>query len=154
MHTFGQRKRWKATARIKIYLRANRYMFRQYRVQSSSAEHRPYSCNTIWHNSMDDGSGYSNISYGLHQPFDCFAVYCCILLYTAVYSFVALYYGATENSFEEEIKSRLRSGNACYHSVQSRLSFRLLSKNLKIKIYRTIILPVADSKGGKEVEGV
>ena len=36
----------------------------------------------------------------------------------------------------------LRSGNACNHSVQNRLSSRLLSKNLKIKIYRTIILPV------------
>ena len=32
--------------------------------------------------------------------------------------------------------------NACYHSVQNLLSSRLLSKNLKIKIYRTIILPV------------
>jgi len=41
----------------------------------------------------------------------------------------------------EEIKSRLRSGNACYHSVQNLLSSRLLSKNFKIKIYRTIILP-------------
>ena len=43
----------------------------------------------------------------------------------------------------EEIKSRLRSGNACYHLVQNLLSSRLLSKNLKIKIYRTIILPIA-----------
>ena len=43
---------------------------------------------------------------------------------------------------KKEIKSRLRSGNACYHSVQNLLSSRLLSKNLKIKIYRTIILPV------------
>jgi len=33
-------------------------------------------------------------------------------------------------------------GNACYHSVQNLLSSKLLSKNLKIKIYRTIILPV------------
>ena len=39
-------------------------------------------------------------------------------------------------------KSRLRSGSAYYHTVQSVLSSRLLSKNLKIKIYRTIILPV------------
>ena len=45
-------------------------------------------------------------------------------------------------SIPEEIKSRLRSGNACYHSVQNLLSSRLLSKNLKIKIYRTIILPL------------
>jgi len=46
------------------------------------------------------------------------------------------------DSIAEEIKSRLRSGNACYHSVQNLLSSRLLSKNLKIKTYRTIILPV------------
>ena len=42
----------------------------------------------------------------------------------------------------EEIKSRLKTENACYHSMQTLLSSRLLSKNLKIKIYRTIILPV------------
>ena len=47
-----------------------------------------------------------------------------------------------QNSIAEEIKSRLRSGSACHHSVQNLLSSRLLSKNLKIKIYRTIILPV------------
>jgi len=55
------------------------------------------------------------------------------------------YLGTTltnQNSIAEEIKSRLRSGSACYHSVQNPLSSRLPSKNLKIKIYRTIILPV------------
>jgi len=55
------------------------------------------------------------------------------------------YLGTTltnQNSIAKEIKSRLRSGNACYHLVQSLLSSRLISKNLKIKIYRTIILPV------------
>ena len=36
----------------------------------------------------------------------------------------------------------MKSGNAYYHSVQNLLSSSLLSKNLKIKIYRTIILPV------------
>jgi hypothetical protein len=46
------------------------------------------------------------------------------------------------NSIQEEIKSRLKSGNACYHSVQDLLSSSLLSKNTKIKIYRTISLPV------------
>jgi len=40
------------------------------------------------------------------------------------------------------VKSRLRSGNACYLSVPNLFSSRLLSKNLKIKIYRAIILPV------------
>ncbi|PNF20252.1 hypothetical protein B7P43_G15719 [Cryptotermes secundus] len=34
------------------------------------------------------------------------------------------------------------SGNACYHSVQKLLSSRLLSQNLKIRIYKIIILPV------------
>jgi len=55
------------------------------------------------------------------------------------------YLGTTltfQNSIAEEIKSRLRSGNACYHSMQNLLSSRLLSKNLKIKLYRTIILSV------------
>ena len=55
------------------------------------------------------------------------------------------YLGTTltnQNFILEEIKSILRSGNACYHSVQNLLSSRLLSKNLKIKIYGTIILPV------------
>jgi hypothetical protein len=55
------------------------------------------------------------------------------------------YLGATltnQNSIQEEIKSRLKLGNVCYYSVQNLLSSRLLSRNLKIKIYRTIILPV------------
>jgi len=39
-----------------------------------------------------------------------------------------------QNSIPEEIKSRLRSGNACYHSVQNLLSSKLLSENLNIKI--------------------
>ena len=47
-----------------------------------------------------------------------------------------------QNSIAEEIKSRLRQGSACYLSVQNLLSSRSLFKNLKIKIYRTIILPV------------
>jgi hypothetical protein len=36
----------------------------------------------------------------------------------------------------------MKLGNTCYHTVQNLLSSSLLSKNLKIKIYRTIILPV------------
>ena len=55
------------------------------------------------------------------------------------------YLGTTltnKNSIQEEIKSWLKLGNACYYSVQNLLSSSLLSKNLKIKIYRTIILPV------------
>ena len=55
------------------------------------------------------------------------------------------YLGTTltnQNSVHEKVKSRLRSGNACYHSVQNLLSSSLLSKNLKIKVFRNIILPV------------
>jgi len=47
-----------------------------------------------------------------------------------------------QNSIQEEIKSRLKSGNACYHSVQNLLSSSLLYKNVKIQIWRPIILPV------------
>ena len=47
------------------------------------------------------------------------------------------YLGTTftdQNSIQEEIKRRLKSGNAGYHSVQNLLPSSLLSKNLRIKI--------------------
>jgi hypothetical protein len=47
-----------------------------------------------------------------------------------------------QNLIQEKIKRRLNSGNACYHSVLNLLSSRLLSKNIKIRIYKTIILPM------------
>jgi UDP-galactopyranose mutase len=55
------------------------------------------------------------------------------------------YLGTTltnQNSVQPKIKSRLKSGNACYYSVQNRVCSRLLSKNLNIKIYRNINLPL------------
>jgi hypothetical protein len=54
------------------------------------------------------------------------------------------YLGTTDtnkNFIQEEIKRGLNTGNACYYSVQNLLSSRLLSKNVKIRIYKTIILP-------------
>jgi hypothetical protein len=47
-----------------------------------------------------------------------------------------------QNLIHEEIKCRLNLGNTCYHSFQNLLSSHLLSKNIRIKIYKTIILPV------------
>jgi len=47
-----------------------------------------------------------------------------------------------QNSIQEGIKSRLKSGNDCSHLGQNLVSSSLLSKNLKIEIHRTIILPV------------
>ena len=47
-----------------------------------------------------------------------------------------------QNSIQEEIKSRLKSGNACYHSVKNLWSSGLLSKNLKIEMNKNIILTV------------
>jgi hypothetical protein len=47
-----------------------------------------------------------------------------------------------QNLIQEEIKRRLNSGNACYDSAQSLLSSRLLSLDVKIRIHKTIILPV------------
>jgi hypothetical protein len=55
-----------------------------------------------------------------------------------------VYLGTTltdQNCMHEEVKSRLHLGNACYHLVQSLLSSRLLSMSVKVKIYKTIILP-------------
>jgi hypothetical protein len=55
------------------------------------------------------------------------------------------YLGATitnQNLIQKDIKRRLNSGNACHHSVKNLLSSHLLSKNIKIRIYKSIILPV------------
>jgi hypothetical protein len=55
------------------------------------------------------------------------------------------YLGTTltnQNDIHDEVKSRLNSGNTCYHLVQNLLSSRLTSKNLKIKIYKTVIFSV------------
>ena len=55
------------------------------------------------------------------------------------------YLGTTlsnQNSIQEEIKSRLNSTNTCYHLIQNLLSSNVLSRNLKMKIYITIILPL------------
>jgi hypothetical protein len=54
------------------------------------------------------------------------------------------YLGTTltgQNCMQEEIKSKLNSGNSCYHLVQSLLTSRLLSRNVKVKTYKRIILP-------------
>ena len=47
-----------------------------------------------------------------------------------------------QNFFQEEIRSRLKPGNACYYLVKNLNSFSLISKNIKIRIYRTIVLTV------------
>jgi hypothetical protein len=68
-----------------------------------------------------------------------------------------------QNFIQEEIKRSLNADNACYCSVQNLLFSCLLSKNSKMRIYRTIILPVVlygcktwslSSKGVTQTEGV
>jgi hypothetical protein len=60
------------------------------------------------------------------------------------------YLGTTvtnQNLIQEEIKRRLNSGNACYHSVQNLLSSRLLSKNVKVRAYKkTLPFPGFESR--------
>ena len=46
------------------------------------------------------------------------------------------------NDIREEIKRIINMGNACYYSLEKILSSRLLSKKLKVKTYKTIILSV------------
>jgi hypothetical protein len=67
-----------------------------------------------------------------------------------------IYLGTTitnQNFIEEEIQ-RLNSDNAYYHSVKNILSSSLLYKNIKIRIYKTIILHARDIKRRKYTEGV
>jgi hypothetical protein len=58
------------------------------------------------------------------------------------------YLGTTltnQNDIHDEIKSILNLGNACYCSFQNLLFSSLISKNLKIKIYKTVILPAVQN---------
>jgi hypothetical protein len=76
------------------------------------------------------------------------------------------YLGTTityQNLIQKVIKRRLNLGNACYHLVQNLLSSRLLSKNMEIRIFKSIILPVVlygcktwslTFKEGKQTESV
>ncbi|KAJ4447597.1 hypothetical protein ANN_09604 [Periplaneta americana] len=55
------------------------------------------------------------------------------------------YLGATVtniNDTREEVKHRINMRNACYYSVEKLLSSSLLSKNLKVRINKIVILPV------------
>jgi hypothetical protein len=47
-----------------------------------------------------------------------------------------------KNWKREEIKRRLNSGNTCYHTGYHLLTSRLPSKNVKIKIVKTIMFPL------------
>jgi hypothetical protein len=67
-----------------------------------------------------------------------------------------------QNLIQEKSRRRLNSGSACYHSVLNFLSSHLLSKNVKVRIYNTVILPVvlygcetlSDINRGTYTEGV
>jgi hypothetical protein len=72
------------------------------------------------------------------QIFLCFLIQYFLILPVLIYG-----YGTCCLTAREEHRlSRMKSGNAYCHSVQNLLSSRLLSKNIKIKIYRNIILPI------------
>jgi hypothetical protein len=64
-----------------------------------------------------------------------------IVKHTCLFNNVVLML-TNQNDIHDKIKSRLNSRNACSHSIQNLLSSHLISKNLKIKIYKTVILPV------------
>jgi hypothetical protein len=50
--------------------------------------------------------------------------------------------GGKSKFYSRKLNSRLKSRNACCHSVQNLLSSSMPHKNTRIKIYRTVILPV------------
>jgi hypothetical protein len=62
----------------------------------------------------------------------------------------------TQHFSEEKIWRRMNCGNVCYCLVQYHLSSHLLSKNLKIRIYKTVIFPmvvISDQAESRDVTG-
>jgi len=56
------------------------------------------------------------------------------------------YLGSTvksDNSIKEEIQNRITLGNKAYHASQFLFKSRLVSKKLKMKLYWSIIRPIA-----------
>ena len=66
----------------------------------------------------------------------------CLLLNLKLFVYCIKIRFLPQRKFMGEIKSWLKSGNACYQPVQNLPSSSLLSKYINIKIHRTVILPV------------
>jgi hypothetical protein len=59
-----------------------------------------------------------------------------------------------QSFIHEEIKLRLKSGYSCYYSGQTLLSSRILSINLKLKTYKTIVVNSIMYLGGTQAKGI
>jgi len=47
----------------------------------------------------------------------------------------------TDNSIEEEIKDRIAAGNRAYHVHKKLFTSKLISRNVKLRLYNTLICP-------------
>jgi hypothetical protein len=45
----------------------------------------------------------------------------------------------TDNSIEEEIKERIEAGNRIYHAHKMLFTSKLISRNIKLQLYNTLI---------------
>jgi hypothetical protein len=81
----------------------------------------------------------------------CFSCFMCKISCPIYFAYVIPKYLRTtltnENCILEESKSGVGSGNACCHFVQNILSSIFLPKDIKIKVYRTLILHVVVKHG-------
>ena len=82
----------------------------------------------------------SNVSLNQKTDFITLLITTYILVYFIILLEISIS-SSNEDFSHEEIKCRLKRENLYYYSVQTLLASRLLSKNLKIKVYKTIILP-------------
>jgi len=59
-----------------------------------------------------------------------------------------------QNYIHREVKDRLNLGNPCHYSVQNVSCFCFLYRNPKIKMYRSIVVPIVLPPQGKNIEGI
>jgi hypothetical protein len=137
-HTSPWKLKWNPTLFLPVRCTHWHNLFYDLRLWLCDKQNEPRPMQPVWHQRHGNCKWHRSYLIKSHLHRECGNLH---ITSTYFYS----YLGTTitnQNLIQKENGRRLNSGNACYHSVQKLLYSRLLYKNIKIRIYKTIILPV------------